>query len=197
VHLRPISGARRFGGGRALRLASRGFGNRRIAFTPCRFAVRAPCAGRLARFRKSAAFHGRAIGRRRVRARFGTGGSALIAAVRPEGRLRRVGGAMLSSRAAPHPHPPPRIRIRRPVRIAAAPTRLAGARLPFLLPRTSARRWLDCFWFLVSSFWLVHRLVRCSLGGGGFLVSGFWFLVVGIVEFRCSRTSRRIGRVGQ
>ncbi len=40
--MRPIPGALRLGARRALRLASRGFGNRKIAVTPCRFAVRAP-----------------------------------------------------------------------------------------------------------------------------------------------------------
>ena len=55
VQVRPIPGALRHGAMRALRLASRGFGNREIAVTPCRFAVRAPCAVRLACFRESAA----------------------------------------------------------------------------------------------------------------------------------------------
>ena len=56
--MRPISGAQGLVRKRALRLASRGFGNRQIAFTPCRFAVRAFSHGPFARFRKSDALHG-------------------------------------------------------------------------------------------------------------------------------------------
>ena len=55
VQARPISGGRGSGERRMLRLASRGFGNRQIAFTPCRFAVHALSLRPLPCFRKSAA----------------------------------------------------------------------------------------------------------------------------------------------
>ena len=49
------------------------------------------------------------------------------------GRLRRGCGAMLSSRAAPHPHPPRRAP-------PGGALRLASSRLPLLRPRASAHR---------------------------------------------------------
>ena len=48
--------------GRMLRLASRGFGNRQIAFTPCPFGVHAPTRRLLSSFRKPAAHSRRLIG---------------------------------------------------------------------------------------------------------------------------------------
>ena len=48
--------------GRMLRLASRGFGNREIAFTPCPFGVHAPTRRLLSSFRKPAAHSRRLIG---------------------------------------------------------------------------------------------------------------------------------------
>ena len=143
VYVRPISGARRHGAGRALRLASRGFGNRQITFTPRRHDVHVPCAGRLACSRKSAAFHARAFGRRLGRARFGTGGRALIAATRLKRRLRRVGGAMLSSRAASHPHPP-----LHPHRGGAHPPCRHSPPVP--PPSCFGPQMVSSFWFLVS-----------------------------------------------
>ena len=64
------------------------------------------------------------------------------------GRLRRGCGAMLSSRAAPHPHPP---RHASPGGVL----RLASSRLPLLRPRTSAH-WYFVVQCALSSYLLSY-----------------------------------------
>jgi len=112
VHVRPISGAQGLVRKRALRLASRGFGNRQIAVTPGRFAVRAFSSGPFAYFRKSAALHGGpsvvgAVASRRRRRR------ALVAVV-------RVAGVCGADAARCCRLAPPRIRTRLAARPPAA-----------------------------------------------------------------------------
>ena len=112
VQVRPISGAQGLVRKRALRLASRGLGNRQIAVAPCRRAVRALSRGPFACLRKSSALHGgpsvvEAVVSRRHRRR------ALVAAVRGAG----VCGTDAARRCR---LAPPRIRIRLAARPPAA-----------------------------------------------------------------------------
>jgi len=112
VHVRPISGVQGLVRKRALRLASRGFGNHEIAVTPCRCAVRTFSPGPFASFRKSAALHGGpsvvgAVVSRRHRRR------ALIAVV-------RVAGVCGADAARCCRLAPPRIRTRLATRPPAA-----------------------------------------------------------------------------
>ena len=112
VQVRPISGAQGLVRKRALRLASRGLGNRQIAVAPCRRAVRAFSSGPFASFRKSAALHGGpsvvgAVVSRRHRRR------ALVAVV-------RVAGVCGADAARCCRLAPPRIRIHLATRPPAA-----------------------------------------------------------------------------
>ena len=112
VQVRPISGAQGLVRKRALRLASRGFGNRQIAVTPCRRAVRAFSPVPFASFRKSAALHGgpSVVGAVvSIRHRL----IALVAAV-------RVAGVCGADAARCCRLAPPRIRIRLAARPSAA-----------------------------------------------------------------------------
>ena len=116
VQVRPIPGALRLGAGCALRLASRGFGNREIAVTPCRFAVRAPCAGRVACFRESAALSRRFSRARSAYARSGAGVKTLVA------EAAWLASAARSRRGAFVP--------RRPASASASPCGLGGVCAP-------------------------------------------------------------------
>ena len=105
--------------GRALRLAPRGFGNRKIAFAPGRRGVRAPSRRPLPCLPETGRTSTGLIALSRPARSSRSPAHTCIGRQAPGLRLRGGCGAMLSSRAAPPSHPPrhaPDVRIRAPSR---------------------------------------------------------------------------------